>query len=79
MEPTMRLKEIRDQVEHRPFRPFRICMSDGSEQVITNPNLVLLTRHTVIVGILREGEEVPEDATHCDTMHITRVETLGTA
>ena len=73
----MRLNEIRSQVERRPFRPFRICMSNGSEHVVSNPNLLFLTRHTVILGILEEGEEIPEQTKYCDTMHITRVETMG--
>lgn len=73
----MHLKEIRNKVGQQPFRPFRICMSDGSERVITDPNLVFLTRHTVIIGILREGEDIPDETTYCDTMHITRVETVG--
>ena len=76
MEAAVRLTEIRDQIERQPFRPFRICMSDGTEHIVSNPNLVFLTRHTVILGILEEGEEFPENTKYCDTIHITRVETL---
>ena len=75
----MHLNEIRSQIERRPFRPFRICMSDGTEHLVSNPDFVLLTRHTVILGILQPGEEFPEDTTYCDTMHITRVETAEPA
>ena len=74
----MRLKEIRDQVDRQPFRPFRICMSDGTEHVVEHPKLVFVTRHTVILGILEDGDDVPADTKHCDTIHITRVETLRT-
>jgi hypothetical protein len=77
MEPAMRLNEIRAEVERRPFRPFRICMSDGSEHAVSNPNLVFLTKHTVILGILEKGEELPEETLSCDTLHITRVETVS--
>ena len=73
----MRLNEIRNQVERQPFRPFRICMSDGTEHLVSSPNLVFLTRHTVILGIIEAGEEIPERTKYCDTMHITRVETMG--
>lgn len=77
MEPAVRLNEIRRQIEHQPFRPFRICTSDGAEHVVNNPKFVLLTRHTVYIGIPEDAEDVPEDTKMFDTMHITRIETIG--
>ncbi len=41
------------------------------------PNFVLLTRHTVYVGIPEDAADLPEDTKLFDTMHITRVETIG--
>ncbi len=76
MEPAVQLREIRHKINRDPFRPFRICMSDGTEHLVDNPNLVFLTRHTVILGVLEEGEEIPENTKYCDTVHITRVETV---
>ena len=75
MEPAVRLDEIRRCVDRAPFRPFRICMSDGSEHVVLNPKFVFVTRHTVMLGVPEDGD-VAEDVKHCDTLHITRVETL---
>ncbi len=77
MEPAVRLNEIRRQIERQPFRPFRICTSDGAEHVVFNPNFVFLTRHTVYVGIPEDATDLPEDTKLFDTMHITRVETIG--
>ena len=77
MEQAVRLNEIRRQIERRPFRPFRICPSDGAEHVVFNPNFVLLTRHTLYLGIPEDAEGLPEDTKLFDTMHITRVETIG--
>ena len=76
MEPAGHLTEIRNKVDRQPFEPFRICMSDGSIHVVTNPNMVFLTRSTVILGVLEEGEELPSHTKYCDTMHITRIETV---
>ena len=72
----MRLDEIRQRVEHEPFRPFRICTSDGAEHVVSNPKFVLLTRHTVYVGIPEDAEDVPDTTKMLSTLHITRVETV---
>jgi hypothetical protein len=75
MDSAVSLKELRHQIERRPFRPFRIYTSDGREQVITRPDLVFLTRDTLIVGVLEHDDGVP-DAIYLDTLHITRVEPL---
>ena len=76
MEPIVHLKEIRSQIERTPFRPFRICTSDGAEHNVLNPKFVLVTRHTVYVGIPEDAEDVPEHTKIFDTMHITRVEPI---
>lgn len=76
MESPVRLDEIRRCVDRVPFHPFRICMSDGSEHVVSNPRFVFVTRHTVMLGV-PEDAEVPEDVRYCDTLHISRVETLN--
>ena len=51
---AMRLSEIRRLEQGQPFRPFRICLSDGSAHEVRDPNLLFLTQHTVIVS-RREG------------------------
>ena len=77
MEQAVRLNEIRRQIERQPFRSFCICTSDGAEHIVYNPKFVLLTRHTVYIGIPEDAEDLPEDTKMFDTMHITRVETIG--
>ena len=52
MEPIMHVREIRKYAEADPFRPFRIRMSDGTVHAVDNPNLLLVTKHTIILGIL---------------------------
>ena len=66
MESDMRVDEIRKHVERLPFRAFRLHMSDGTVHVVSDPDLVLVTRHTVIVGVRRAGEVIPDDAHYYD-------------
>ncbi len=76
----MRLRELRDHVDRRPFSPFRIYMSDGSKHDVTNPNFVFLMRSTMILGLESDNEdELPDRSMYCDFVHITRVETLSDA
>ena len=73
----MQLDEIRSQLEHQPFRPFRICISDGTEHIVLNPKFVLLSRRTLYVGVPEDADDVPERVKLYDAMHITRVEPIG--
>ena len=77
MEPAVQLNEIRRQIKRQPFLPFRICTSDGTEHVVYNPNFVFLTRRTVYVGVPEDAEDLPEETVLFDTLHITRIETIG--
>ena len=73
----MRLSEMKRVIAHHPFRPFRVFVSDGSAHDVTDPAHVLLFKHTLIIGLVGEDDDVPEQAVYCDTMHITRLETIG--
>jgi hypothetical protein len=75
MAADMRVDEIRKLVERKPFRPFRLHISDGTVHVVAAPDLVLVTRHTIVVGVRRAGEVIPDDAHYFDPIHITQVET----
>lgn len=74
MDPSMHLSEIRTLVDRRPFQPFRICMTGGREYVVRNPDFVFLMRHTVILGVPLDSEDLPEHSVYCDPVHITRIE-----
>ncbi|MCB9868566.1 MAG: hypothetical protein H6837_01840 [Planctomycetes bacterium] len=71
---AMRLSEIRRLEQGQPFRPFRICLSDGSAHEVRDPNLLFLTQHTVIVSRREADEDIPKHTVYFDPVHITRVE-----
>ena len=45
-------KQVRELVEAKPFKAFRICMSDGTHHDITNHDMAFVTKNTVEVGIV---------------------------
>jgi hypothetical protein len=45
----MRRNELADALGSRPFRPFRIHVSDGSIYEVRHPELVHLTHHAALV------------------------------
>ncbi len=61
-------------MEAKPFKPFRICMSDGSHHDITNHDAAFVTKSTVEVGLNLDPDGFAEYVTRCSILHITRLE-----
>jgi hypothetical protein len=73
----MRAEKIQDHVRKRPFRPLRIHLSDGASYDVLHPDMVVVTRTEVCIGVLRENArdvgEVAERLVYCDPLHVTRI------
>ena len=69
-------KQIRELLDARPFRPFRICMSDGMQRDIIHHDMAWVLKGTVEVGINLDADGFAEYATRCSILHITRLEDI---
>ncbi|MGA2035571.1 MAG: hypothetical protein ABSG68_25255 [Thermoguttaceae bacterium] len=80
----MRREELVRALLVRPFHPFRLYLSDGGTFEIRHPEMLMVSRHSAIVGIVEQGENgnsgegYPEieGFTTMDLMHVTRIEDL---
>ena len=72
-------KQIRGLLQAEPFRPFRICMSDGTHYDITNHDMAWVTKSSVEVGLDVDAEGFAGYVARCSILHITRVEDLPEA
>ena len=77
----MRPEDILRFLRTRPFEPFRIHMSDGTTYDIAHPDLALVERSVVIVGVPGpKGPDGPlEHSVNCALVHIVRAEKLNGA
>jgi len=73
----MRPEEIRKILGERPFRPFRIHMSDGASYDVRHPELVLVAKRQLIVGVAKPGSEILDDFSFVNILHITRIEPIA--
>ena len=69
-------KQIRELLEAKPFKPFRICMSDGTQRDITHHDMAWVTKSTVEVGINLDADGFAEYVTRCSIQHITKLEDI---
>ena len=74
----MRPEDVLQLLRRRPFEPFRIHVSDGTKFEIRHPELAIVERSKVIIGVPGpEGLDGPvERSIFCALLHITQLEPL---
>lgn len=69
-------KQIRELLQAKPFRPFRIGLSDGTHYDITNHDMAWVMKNTVEIGLNLDPDGFAEYAARCSILHITKLEDL---
>ena len=74
--PMITAKQLREMLEAKPFKPFRIRMSDGTHRDITHHDMAWVTKNTVEVGLNLDADGFAEYVVRCSILHITALEDL---
>jgi len=61
----MTVQTFRDLLAARPFRPFRVVMSSGQTYEVRHPEMAMLTRSDILVGIGDTDDGVPAEFKIC--------------
>ena len=80
----MRRDDLIEALRASPFRPFRLYVSDGSKFDIRHPEMLIVARHSVVIGILDSGANGSSEETYprierfttLDLLHVTQMEEL---
>jgi hypothetical protein len=77
----MRPDDVLQRLRAKPFQPFRISMSDGHQFDVRHPEMAIVSRSTVLIGVPGpRGPDGPvERVVTCALVHITRMEALNGA
>ena len=75
----MTLQTFRNLLTTKPFRPFRLVMSSGETYEVRHPEMAMLTRTDILVGVDVDDDNVPAEFKICSLLHVTAVEPLGVA
>lgn len=71
----MSASELLSVLRAKPFRPLRLCMSDGTVYEVRHPDLVIVALGTAVVGY--PSQDYPGAAARYDIVslrHIVRIE-----
>ena len=69
-------KQLRELLQTKPFKPFRICLSDGTHYDITNHDMAFVGKNTVEVGLNLDPDRFAEYFARCSILHITKLEDM---
>ena len=75
----MTVQTFRELLAARPFKPFRLVMSSGAVHEVRHPEMALLTRSDMLVGIEISDDGVPAEFKICSLLHVTTVEPLNSS
>ncbi len=66
----MTVQTFRELLTKRPFRPFRLVMSSGQTHDVRHPEMALLTRTDILVGVDIADDGVPAEFKICSLLHV---------
>ncbi len=70
----MTVQTFRDLLATRPFQPFRLVMSSGQAYEVRHPEMAMLTKTSILVGIDEADDGVPAEFKICSLLHVTSIE-----
>jgi hypothetical protein len=73
----MTTQTFRELLLQRPFRPFRLVMSSGQTSEVRHPEMALLTRTDLLVGVGETDEGVPAEFRICSLLRVASIEPVG--
>jgi len=78
----MTVQTFRDLLAERPFKPFRLVLSSGEKYEVRHPEMALLTKSDLLVGLAEEDglptNPVRHGACYCgDCGRVGRLKRVG--
>lgn len=71
-------RQVKAYLEAKPFRPFRLFLSDGSRHEVPHPEFVWVFGSSVFVGVAGNGASQPDTyVKELSLLHVTRVEKVS--
>ena len=74
----MRPSDIRQFLDRRPFQPFRVTLTDGRTYEVRHPEMVMVGRSAIAIGLPApdESEPVYDRMVTVSLIHIMQIEPL---
>jgi hypothetical protein len=74
----MTVQTFREMLARRPFQPVKLTLSSGQSYEIRHPEMAMLTRTSILVGVDLAEDGVPAEFKILSLLHVTAIEPLTT-
>lgn len=65
---------IRNLLRQEPFKPFRLVMSSGKNYEVRHPEMAMLLRNDILVGVDIADDGMPAEFGICPVLHVASIE-----
>ena len=72
-------KQIKDLMEAKPFRPFRIHLSDGKTYEVPNHDAAFVKQNEIEIGLDLNKDGIARRSVRCAILHISEIEEMQAA
>jgi hypothetical protein len=72
-------KQLKDFIDAKPFRPFKVLMSDGRSYEVPNHDAAFVTQNKIEIGLDLNKNGIARRSVYCAILHIASLEELQTA
>jgi hypothetical protein len=73
----MTVQTFREMLSRQPFQPVKITLSSGQSYEIRHPEMALLTRTSLLIGVDMADDGVPAEFKILSLLHVTAIEPLA--
>jgi hypothetical protein len=72
----MRPEDIRELLQHKPFQPFRLTLTDGRMYEVRHPEMAMVGRSAVAIGLPASNDPTPiyDRLVTVSLLHIMQIE-----
>ena len=70
--------QLKERMDEKPFRPFRIKMSSGDTYDVRNHDAAWVLRNAIEIGLDPDAEGLVSHTRRCAILHIASVEDIPT-
>ena len=77
---AMRSEDVREFVRRQPFEPLRISLTDGRTFDVVHPDLAMVGRSALAIGLRREGDAdtIYDRLVTVSLLHVMQIELIPT-
>jgi hypothetical protein len=72
----MTVQTFREMLARRPFQPVKVILSSGQSYDIRHPEMAMLTRTSLLVGVHVAGDGVQAEFKILTLLHVTAIEPI---